>query len=48
MTSFLGVTHYVFGSPLPTRTFRTFGDAYSSISLSQSGQESKVGWLDTS
>ena len=26
----------------------TLGDAYSSISLSQSGKQSKVGWLDTS
>ena len=35
-------------SSLPTRTFRTLGDAYSSISLSHSGQQSKVGWLETS
>ena len=28
---------------LPTRTFKTFGEAYSSISLSQSGQQSNVG-----
>ena len=33
---------------LPTRTLSTLGDAYSSISRSQSGQQSNVGWLETS
>lgn len=32
----------------PTNTRNTLGDAYSSISLNQSGQQSKVGWLETS
>lgn len=33
---------------LPTNTRNTLGEAYSSISLNQSGQQSKVGWFDTS
>ena len=31
-----------------TKNPLTLGEAYSSISLNQSGQQSKVGWLDTS
>ena len=33
---------------LPTRTLSTLGEAYSSISRSQSGQQSNVGWFETS
>ena len=39
---------YKLGIYSPTRTFRTFGEAYSSISLNHSGQQSNVGWFDTS
>ena len=39
---------YMYKIHSPTKTLRTFGEAYSSISLNHSGQQSNVGWLDTS